>query len=232
MTVFLVRRKAKSDCSRGDIPDPNVQYLGTFTTRAAADEFARRVDWEEKRTGDPATFDPFHYDATWDEVSSLPPTILRDWLRDENIEPPEPPEPPPPHKPHLAVSELSVWRNWWSEIAAGKELSAAQWERVWLGLNRYSLFEVEESEPDAALRSAARAEPPPTVVYAVVHRSWEYDDCWYCGANSALTVYRTKHAAETARRAAEGEAGTGGENWNGGPNEFVVIELPLDQVAE
>jgi hypothetical protein len=96
-------------------------------------------------------------------------------------------------------------------------------------LNKFATFEVVEGEPDPALKCAKKV----AVVYAVVQRGWCYNDVGYVGSNDLKEVCRTCAAAEKARMQAEERARESfGEFRDDVVNEFVVVELPLDQVTE
>jgi hypothetical protein len=214
--VYAVRRKAEPEVSWDDIPTPAEQYAATFTTRAAAEEHARQLDAEVKRTLPLAGHNPFYVYAL-DQLTSFPPYVFRDWLRDADIDPPRP----------CAKSEQEswVWAEWWNAVVDADALTDAQRQRVWEGLNLYRFFEVVEID------AGERVDRPGlNVVYAVVHQHWEYDDCHYCGANDALAVFRTKGRAEAElRRLSEERQGSDdARHWNGGPDRFVVVELLIE----
>lgn len=210
--LYAVRRKVLDEYSRNDIPKPEEQYLGTFTTRAAAEEYARQYDRETKQSLPLRGLWPFHF-AEYEQLTSLPPFALRDWLRDEGID-------PPPVVDPKQTSEGRAWEEWWDRTAKADSLTPAQCARVWAGLNLYTLFEVEEVDAEQKIVPQRDG-----VVYAVVHRHWEYDDCHYCGSNDGLAVYRTKARAEEEVRRLERDRTPLQSYWNGGPNEYVVVEL-------
>jgi hypothetical protein len=236
VSLFVVRRKVSEVGTSDDVPEADAQYSATFTDRAAAEEHARRLDWHDKMTRKPADFDPFPWGATWDQICTMPPPILRDWLRDEDIEPAGEIKSLPKHIRSFS-DEVTPWRHWWRELVAPKKgkpkkLTKAQWERIWLGLNRFTTTEVVEAPPDAALTKAAAGRKRPTVVYAVVHRDWHYNDEGYVGSNGVQLVYRTRAAAEKARDREEREIEPALREYPSVAYEYVVVELPLDQVAE
>ena len=65
------------------------------------------------------------------------------------------------------------------------------------------------------------------MAFAVVHVHWEYDDCWYHGANDALAVYPTRSEAEAELTLRRHRLDADGEFGNGGPNRLVLVELQL-----
>lgn len=236
MPLFLVRRKVSEVPTSDDVPQADEQYSATFTDRAAAEEHARQLDWRDKLTRPPTTFDPFPWGAAWDQISTMPPPILRDWLRDDDIEPAGEIKSLPKHIRSFA-DEVTPWRHWWRNLVAptkGKprKLTKAQWERVWLGLNRFTTVEVVEAPPDAALTKAAAGRKKPATVYAVVHRDWHYNDEGYVGANGVQLVYRTRAAAERARDPAQRGIPEALREYPSVAYEYVVVELPLNQVVE
>lgn len=227
MSLFVVRRILASEYDFDGIPKAEWQYCAGFTTRKAATEHARRLDWAEKMSRPPAELDPFMWGAAWDQISTMPPSILRDWLRDEDIEPP--PELDSVPAKDRRYGEVVLWARWWLKLVKSKRMTKAKWERVWLGLNKFTTFEVVKGDPDAALKRAKKA----AVVYAVVQRGWYYNDEGFNGSNDLQEVYRTRAAAERARlRIEESTREAYGELWDDEVNEFVIVELPLDQVTE
>lgn len=257
MPLFLVRRIVGREYPGGQIPKPHEQYLVTFTDRAAAEHEAKRRDLAMKLATDPAALadeypgedylDPFSTDS-WESISSLPPAVLRDWLRDEGVEPPpelEPGQTVTVHEYEWAerrrrekqgewADELGLWANWWDALRANPAaLTRSQWERFWLGLDRDCWFEVAECPTDGGLVKALPTFKKPPVVYAVVASDWQYNDQHYGGSNDLLLAYRTFPEAERARRKAEADAfeEQRRNEYDSRPR-FVVVELPLDQVAE
>lgn len=236
MSLFVVRRKVSEAGVADDVPEAEAQYSATFTDRAMAEEHARQLDWHDKLTRKPAEFDPFPWGAKWDQISTMPPPILRDWLRDEDIEPAGEIQSLPKHIRSFA-DEVTPWRHWWRELTAPKKgkpkkLTKAQWERIWLGLNRFVTVEVVDAPPDAALTKSAGGKKPPAVVYAVVHRDWQFNDEANVGGNEVLTVYRTRAAAEKARDRAERAIEPALREYPSVAYDYVVVELPFDQLAE
>jgi len=139
--LFAVRHKVESEYRLPkDVPDAKGQYLGTFTTREAAEEHVRQLDQESKRSLDPTTLNPFA-DVPFDELTTFPNYALRDWLRDADI------EPPPVLPAKFAHREQQTWVDWWNQSAG--EWTAAQLERVWHGLNLHRHVEVEVVEVNA-----------------------------------------------------------------------------------
>lgn len=217
-TLFAVRYKVESQYRPPEeAPDANSQYIGTFTTREVAEEHIRQLDREAKRSLDPTTLNPFA-GTPFTELTTFPSYAFRDWLRDADIEPP----PVLPRK--FAHREQQTWVDWWGNSAGG--WTPSQRERVWEGLNLQSVVGVEVVEVNAVEHGVHSED---LVVFAVVHRHWEYDDSHYRGANDAMTVFRTRERAEgEARRLSdERQKSERGLYWNGGPDEFVVVELTI-----
>ncbi len=213
-TVFVVRRKVPAEVTRDTIPKPAEQYAATFATAAAAADYARLLDRREKEATDPNTFNPF-FSMVYDDLTTFPPHVFRDWLLDVGIDPP-----PQVAGKHQQLKELEdvAWAEWWRKTATTGDLSAERWQKVWEGLNRLSFFEVEEV--DTPETSPTKN---PKRVYAVVRNDWTYNDYMYDGHNEAVAVYRTraKAEAEAARQAEDIPNGR-----------FVVIELPFAPEVE
>ncbi len=188
-----------------------------------------------------------------EHLTSLPEHVFRDWLLDGGIDPPDPipPTDPTPHRApwmtdadwrdeqrrwamgwaelttagkaarresHTAALTAAAWREWWVVVVAGGLLAAEQVEHLWEGLNLVRFYE--------AVEVPHHAQPPnQRTGFAVVHAHWEYDDCWYQGANDALVMFPSRAAAEAEARRRQVELGADGEFANGGPNAVVVVEL-------
>jgi hypothetical protein len=190
-------------------------------TREAADEHARRLHREAVAAEPFADANPFRT-AGYAGLTSFPPDVFRDWLRDEDI------DPPPAAVGRAALlpdPETAIWAEWWD--AATEVLSESQQRRVWDGLNLYCLYEVVEVEAGDKLTPAGR------VVYAVVCRNWQYDDNVYYGANEVLTVFRTRARAEAEAKTMADEVrkavGEDGDGWEDAAGEYVVVELALEE---
>jgi hypothetical protein len=242
--MFVVRRVAPDETYLDNIPEPREQYVAAFADKADAVAFARRHNREYIRTRLPTTLpttdNPF--DLGFDALTSLPPPVLKDWLMDRGIDPPPEPGDPPDYGPqpkHMSATdwadhlrrmaewhELQPWHKWWEATVAAADFPRDKLAVIWEAFDRVELFEV-----------TTVAGPVPAGVqrvFAVVHSSWEYDDCNYCGGNEVLSVYRTRASAEAElqRRAKERDRARmedGYDSWNGGPDEFVVVELPLPE---
>ena len=248
-TVFVVRKRVRVEYGRDEIPQPVGQHLAAFATRAEAEEYTRRLDREFVHTHLPSVLDADQspFDRGWQTATHFPEYTFRDWLLDEGIEPPPPLT--EPFDPTLygrcpqegsdeerrrvreewdrnlqvwrAWHESQHWRCWWLEVVVGGRLTRGQLERVWAGLTAYQFHEVRE---------VPVADPVPTPVrtaFAVVHQCWEYTDEGYAGRNEPLRAYRTRAAAEAECARLSAEHPVDENEWNGGPYQFVVVELPL-----
>ncbi len=220
--LYVVRRIAPVDTTRDTIPDPRDQYRAAFGTQAEAEEHARHLDREYKRAVAPVEPNPFR-ERPLNELTSLPEFALRDWLTDAGIDPPD-------ETPLAALSPREMkrngrdvrwrmWINWWDESMASGALTPEQRAKVWEALTLHRFHEVVDAPTAGPNKSA----PVPETVYALVRQRWEYDDCFYCGANDALRVYRTREQAEAELHRLQ--PGRPTECPNGGPDELVVVAL-------
>jgi hypothetical protein len=217
--VYVVRRKNPDDV--GVIPDPQWQYWAAFDTREAAEQHARDLDLGEWLVnGPPWGANPFENGL--EAVTTMPEGAFRDWLMDAGIEPPAPVTGKMPPVRLQAETRFS-WINWWRDEVGPPAwtLSRDQKARLREGLDRVPLWSYEVVDVDSAEAPAA----DPAVVYAVVLKSWEYDDSWYHGDNEALAVYRTR-----ARAQAECDRLNAGvpEHYDTVECEHVVVELQVD----
>lgn len=212
-TLFVVRRKLNWAYPLDDIPWPEDQYSSAFDSREAAEECARRRDREAWSSLDVQEFNPFA-SLNYEQLTSFPPFALRDWLRDAGIEPP----PMPPKK--FAHREQQIWSEWWTQQSA--TWGERERVRVWEGLNLHRVYEVVEVPT-----GEADVRPADLVVFAVVHRDWQYMDNWYKGSNDACGVFRTRQRAEQELRRLEEEHRADPEFGyrQSGPDEFVIVEM-------
>jgi hypothetical protein len=225
-TVFVVRRRIDAEYREyHEVPEAGEQYAATCTTREAADEYARRLHREAAAELPFAEVNPFR-GAKYQDLTSFPPHVFRDWLRDADVEPP----------PEVAAKrsrsgdpETTAWETWWDAVA--DSLTGSQRMRVWEGLNLFCLFEVVEVEAGEPVNTAGR------VVYAVVCRNWQYDDSNYFGGNEPMAVYNTRgRAEEEARKLTEAgrvevpageEFDEDGFDFDAAVGEYVVVELTI-----
>ena len=226
--TYLVRRKINDEYNRDDIPDPAAHYVAAFADQAAAEAHLREVDWTYKVTQYHVGMNPLKW-AYVPRPSSLPEFALRDWLIEAGLPVPERPLPVLPkqkgesvrdHQKRCDDAETTVWSAWWGRVVCKGRLTAAQREKVWEAFDGITFHEIEEvAEP-------ADADPraDPEIVYAIVLKSWEYGDDWYYGDNRVRTVYRTREAAEAERDRLAADTRWQDE-WNGGPHEYIVVEL-------
>jgi hypothetical protein len=184
--IYVVRRKNPDDV--GAIPDPKWQYRAAFDTREAAEQHARDLDLGEwLLNGPPSGINPFEYGLV--AVTSMSEGDFRNWHKAAGIEPPAPVTGKMPPVRHQTETRFS-WINWWRyEVGPPAwALSREQKVRLREGLDRVPLWAYEVVDVDFAETPAA----DPAAVYAVVHKSWAYDDTWYSGDNEAVAVYRTR----------------------------------------
>jgi hypothetical protein len=233
-TVFVVRKRVRDEVSRDDIPDPADQYWAAFDDRAAAEAHARALGRAAVLVGGATPENPFARGL--EAATSLPEPVFRDWLLDGGIDPPPPVPPPAPppagrglSQPERRRAEQSArdraagaWRDWWDrDLDGGRLLTRDQLGRVLDALDRLPPWVYEVVAVAAA--GPRRAGP----VFAVVHAHWYYDDSHFCGANDAVTVYRTRAEAEAARdRRMKRPEPT--FYWDGDRDEYVVVELQPD----
>lgn len=256
-TLFAVRLKVSDQYCRDDIPASAAQHWAVFPDATAADEHARQLHREFVR-GREAFAHPlgrYPFGQRFEDITSLPEPIFRDWLMDEGIDLPEvvPPTDPEPYRaPWMSdrewTDEQARWAKRWAEwtperrreerdqLTASLMRQAWQewWEAVVVGgtLTPVQLARVWEGLNKVRFFEvvevpAAQVPPAAPAVFAVVHEHWEYDDSWYCGANDPLAAFSTRAAAEAELARRRVELGADGTFGNGGPNRLVVIELPL-----
>ena len=230
-TAYVVRRIVPKDANRDDIPNPRLQYAAAFLTQTAAEEHARHLDRVHKQTVAPVEVNPFH-DHRLEAVTTLPEFALLDWLMEAGVPLPDQTEfaklSPWEQKKNGGEARRLMWVAWWETTMATGPLEPERRAKVWEAFNLYRFHEVV----DVPTAGPDRKAPPTGKLFAVVHQHWEYDDCFYCGANDAVEVYRTRESAEHAARLRYAESADEREDWNGGPNEYRVIELPHESVED
>ena len=228
--TYLVRRKIADEYSRDDIPNPDAHYIAAFADRAAAEAHLREVDWAYKITTCPVVPNPLEI-YPWKLPSSLPEFAVRDWLTEAGLPLPGPAEPPKKmkwmspaaYRKECRDAEGVPWQEWWQEVMGGTGTTPAQREKVWEAFDGITFHEIEEVKAGKEPGPSADSE----IVYAVVLKNWEYGDDWYYGSNETQAVYQT-HAAAVAERDRLDADTRWREEWNGGPHEYVVVELLND----
>ena len=181
--------------------EPNVAYEVVFGERSAAEDYARQLDREYKRSKNPVEPNPF-LDHRLEELSSLPEFALRDWLLDADIPPPGVAVRPTSKQlaglsledkeAAIEAAERRVWVEWWDRVMIGKTLTAEQLARVWEAFNRHSLYgvqAVDAPEPIPSRTNSGR-------VYAVLQNQWVYNDSFYDESTALLRVFRNREQAE------------------------------------
>lgn len=211
--TWVVRRRVGDEYNGDDIPDPADQYWAAFETEAAARGHARTLDRAEMLVnGTTAKV----FENGFAGATTLPEFALRDWMLERDIPVPD-------------GSTITDWRLWWTRMReVDRPVSRDQFRVVLEALDKLPLYAYE-----VVMLPTGEPDPPSSVVYAVVHHCWEYDDCNYGGANTALAAFRTRAGAEAeiARRTAEDDRtrrNTRYPGWNGGPNEYLIVELPIN----
>lgn len=148
MTLYLVR------CRRIDSVFYYTEYLGgtlkAFSDRAAAERFRDARDAERRaqhREHNP--FEPQFLDGQstegqsatppWEELSTLPPAALCDWLVEGGVEPP-----PFVFTRDTAddLSDLDAWSDWWGDSV--DHWTPEQFDRVWQGFDRFRFHDLVE----------------------------------------------------------------------------------------
>ena len=206
--VWVVRLQAEGEANFDDIPEPEHQYWAAYQNEAEAFQQARILDREEiiAKGTNHQIFPNSFADAT-----TFPEYAFRDLLLEQGVPLPQ-------------SESLGAWRQWWNGLRqAMRAISRDQFLVVLEALNKMPLCYFEVVAVPCAEPLAGTAEESPDVGYAVVLKCWEFGDDFYYGSNEALHLYRTREEAE-AEIQRRGERVF--QEWNGGPNEYVIVELP------
>lgn len=143
---------------------PGEHRVAWFDTEADALADCRRRERSVRER-----VNPFHCGPAFHYLSTFPEYAFRDWLRDDDIEPPD-------------VTTLDAWADWWEWPPLGPSARA----KVWEGLNRVRFHDVISRRPSQ-------------VAYAVVQVMWDYQDDFYSPGEEGgrvTAVYRTRARAE------------------------------------
>ncbi len=212
--AYVVRKAIEGEYNSDDIPNPSEQYYAVFATKEEAlaeTQKVERAEWLVNGT----ERDLFGKGVAG--VSTMPEPVFRDWCEDVGIELP-------------ANSEHASWQSWWRRMrGTDRPINREQFLLLLQAMNlvEYRAYEV------VPIDSQKLPEEPPKVGYAVVLQSWEYGDDWYYGANDALTLYLSQQKAQDQCDLLNRDADVrlnqpqGDYYWNGGPHQYVVVELPI-----
>jgi hypothetical protein len=217
-TVFVVSRLNWRPAGSGSWwLQPGTARLASFPTHDEAEAERTR-----RETNARTRVNPFCCEKPFEELTTLPEPIFRDWVGDTGLTPPK-----------AKKKEPCDWASWWEETRP--EMNPEQHARLWEGLNKLHFFRVDE-RPDVP------------VGYVVLLLHWEYNDTYYYindEGGGVHAVYRTRQRAlEEAQKLHSGSSGPSG-NWHpsgadlfdpetywemaisGGP-QFDIVEIELE----